>query len=386
MKWKNVCKCRTAILFTAIMLLSVFVVMPLPVSANPNQIWVSDSGWMQKGSFGATAIRNLGSHDINVSTKYAPETNGIKIKYDGTEIPASESLTIGNTYCIYYKIVNKGDYNETVAVTVKITNSTWTQTIATHTWSIKMGKYHYAPGGGESWDTSGLAPGNYNLTVNASIPIDDDWSNNERIRTVTLVLPPNQPPVSDPNGPYTSTEGVPITFDGSGSYDPDGIIVSYAWDFGDGDTGTGVSPTHTYAEAEIYTVTLTITDDDAFTDTTTTTAEAEIDTWAEINEELDALIEKVNSIDIANIIKHRLVDKLEYAKTLVGNARIAHETGNIEAATKKLGVAKNQVESFASMVKITRRISPADKASFLADATAIITMIDELIGDIETVP
>ena len=366
------------------MLLSVFVVMPLPVSANPNQIWVSDSGWMPKGSFGATAIRNLGIHDINVSTKYAPETNGIKIKYDGTEIPASESLTIGNTYCIYYKIVNKGDYNETGAVTVKITNLTWTQTIATHTWSIKMGKYHYAPGGGESWDTSGLAPGNYNLTVNASIPIDDDWSNNERIRSVTLVLPPNQPPVSDPNGPYTGTEGVPITFDGSGSYDLDGTIVSYAWNFGDGDTGTGVSPTHTYAEAEIYTVTLTITDDDAFTDTKTTTAE--IDTWAEINEELDRLIVNVSDAGMPSIIKHRLVDKLEYAKTLVGNARMAYDAGNVAAAEKYLGVAKSQVQSSESMVKMTRRISAADKASFLADSIAIIEKMNKLIEDIETVP
>ena len=134
-------------------------------SGNVNQTWVNDT---------ATTLSLL-IHDINVSTDYAPETNGIKIKYDGTEIPASENLTIGNTYNIYYKIMNEGDYNETVGVTVKIVNSTWHQTIATHTWSIKVGKYHYAPSGGDSWDTSGLTPGNYNLTVNASIPIDDDW-------------------------------------------------------------------------------------------------------------------------------------------------------------------------------------------------------------------
>jgi hypothetical protein len=47
-------------------------------------------------------------------------------------------------------------------------------------------------------------------------------------------------------------------------------------------------------------------------------------------------------------------------------------------------VAKNQVEAFASMVEITRRISPADKASFLADATEIIGKIDTLIEYIET--
>ena len=41
-------------------------------------------------------------------------------------------------------------------------------------------------------------------------------------------------------------------------------------------------------------------------------------------------------------------------------------------------MAKSQVESFASMVKITRRISAADKASFLADSADIIGKIDEL--------
>ena len=84
--------------------------------------------------------------------------------------------------------------------------------------------------------------------------------------------PVNEPPVADPNGPYTGTEGVSITFDGSGSYDTDGSVVLYQWDFGDGNTAAGVSPAHTYAQDGTYTVTLTVTDDDAATDTKTTTA------------------------------------------------------------------------------------------------------------------
>lgn len=52
------------------------------------------------------------------------------------------------------------------------------------------------------------------------------------------------------------------------SYDPDGWIVSYDWDFGDGSVATGASATHTYAVAGYHTVTLTVTDNDGFTDTT----------------------------------------------------------------------------------------------------------------------
>jgi microbial collagenase len=59
----------------------------------------------------------------------------------------------------------------------------------------------------------------------------------------------NDPPVADPNGPYSGTVGIAVTFDGTGSSDVDGTIVSYMWDFGDGNTGTGVNPSHTYATA-----------------------------------------------------------------------------------------------------------------------------------------
>ena len=82
-----------------------------------------------------------------------------------------------------------------------------------------------------------------------------------------------------------------------------------------------------------------------------------INPWAAINTELDALITNVSAADMPNFLKNRLIAKLEYAKDLKDNAKEECEAGNFDAATKKLGVAKDQVESFASMVKITRRIS-----------------------------
>src|SRR5438034_11342156 len=57
----------------------------------------------------------------------------------------------------------------------------------------------------------------------------------------------NHPPTALPGGPYTGTEGTAVSFDGSGSSDPDGDALTYAWSFGDGATGTGVRPTHAYA-------------------------------------------------------------------------------------------------------------------------------------------
>jgi peptidoglycan/xylan/chitin deacetylase (PgdA/CDA1 family) len=59
--------------------------------------------------------------------------------------------------------------------------------------------------------------------------------------------------------------GEEIFFDGSYSYDPDGEIVRYEWDFGDGNRAEGAWVTHTYSEAGIYTVTLTVTDNEGAT-------------------------------------------------------------------------------------------------------------------------
>ena len=86
----------------------------------------------------------------------------------------------------------------------------------------------------------------------------------------------NVPPSANAGGPYAGDEGSPITFDGSGSSDPDNTIVSYAWDFGDGTTGTGANPQHTYSDNGSndapYTVRLTVTTDDGSTSSATTTA------------------------------------------------------------------------------------------------------------------
>jgi hypothetical protein len=40
--------------------------------------------------------------------------------------------------------------------------------------------------------------------------------------------------------------GTTVTYDATGSSDPDGTIVGYQWDFGDGTTATGRSATHVY--------------------------------------------------------------------------------------------------------------------------------------------
>ncbi|MFC1661600.1 PKD domain-containing protein [Gemmatimonadota bacterium] len=83
----------------------------------------------------------------------------------------------------------------------------------------------------------------------------------------------NLPPTADPNGPYVGDEGSPVSFDGTGSSDPEGGPLTYEWDFGDGSpTVTGATPSHTYPDNDTYTVCLTVTDPFGESDTECTTA------------------------------------------------------------------------------------------------------------------
>ncbi len=65
------------------------------------------------------------------------------------------------------------------------------------------------------------------------------------------------------------TSGLSASFNSSASSDPDGTIVSRAWDFGDGRSSSAANPTNAYTTAGTYTVTLTVTDNDGGTSTKT---------------------------------------------------------------------------------------------------------------------
>ena len=73
----------------------------------------------------------------------------------------------------------------------------------------------------------------------------------------------NRPPVAVANvDNMTVQEYMPVMFNGSGSYDPDGYVVSYSWDFGDGSESTFPGPVHVFEDNGTYTVSLIVEDND----------------------------------------------------------------------------------------------------------------------------
>ncbi|MGC9444151.1 MAG: PKD domain-containing protein [Candidatus Methanospirareceae archaeon] len=90
-----------------------------------------------------------------------------------------------------------------------------------------------------------------NLTVT-----DNDGATGSDTCTITV----NTPPVADAGPDHVCLVDDVVQFNGSGSYDPDGTVKTYQWNFGDGVNATGSAVMHSYTDAGTYTVTLTVTD------------------------------------------------------------------------------------------------------------------------------
>ena len=71
----------------------------------------------------------------------------------------------------------------------------------------------------------------------------------------------NQAPIAKAAATSATSGPAPLSvvFSAAGSYDPDGSIVQYRWDFGDGTTSLQANPTHGYA-AGTWSATLTVID------------------------------------------------------------------------------------------------------------------------------
>jgi PKD repeat protein len=173
---------------------------------------------------------------------------GEQIRFNATiQYPDLTELTnqFGQAYA--FLLFSGGGHNDTI-----------TQIVYDSTLNLWVGTY-----------TPGTEPGGlWSLTV-AGADLVSPANSGKATKTIQLQ---DRIPVSS----FTFTSGAiltssPVSFDGTSSYDPDGTIVGYAWDFGDGSTGSGATPTHSYSIADTYSVKLNVTDNSGSTQVSTQT-------------------------------------------------------------------------------------------------------------------
>jgi hypothetical protein len=94
------------------------------------------------------------------------------------------------------------------------------------------------------------------LLANQILSKDKNINDNE-----TEDIKENTQPIANIEAPNIGIINTPINFSAEKSYDTDGKIIKYSWDFGDGNTESGINIQHTYLIPGNYKVTLSIVDD-----------------------------------------------------------------------------------------------------------------------------
>ena len=235
--------------------------------------WSAPSGWLSRGFlYKNGAMVNIGlpttttyyvwPRDINdegvIIGTYRDERGGNRSfsRVDGAFLDLGN---LGNDFqTVPFEINNSG----------QIVGSGWTASGASHAWLWE---------GGQMYDLNTLIPDSLNILLTEARSINDRGEilcagldyNYQFLTSAFFVLTPLSNPVAEAGGPYPGNVGSAITFDASGSSDPDGNIVFYEWDWNDDgiyeDNTVSATMSHTWSVPYTGNIRLRVTDNDGLT-------------------------------------------------------------------------------------------------------------------------
>jgi len=211
-----------------------------------------------------------------------------------------------------------------------------------------------------SYDT----PGTYDVEV----LIEDTEGNQDTVRDQITVedRPPNAVFVSSHG---TVETGQQVRFNGSSSFDQEGPITSYEWNFGDGTVRKGATQTYSYASAGDKDVTLTVTDSSGTTaavtrplsvDSPNEPPAASFDaSRAQSGSDLQIGFDASNSVDPdgelqaygwefgdgTNATGERVVHEFESPGTYTVELSVRDDRGDVRQTTKQIEVATSSSSS-----------------------------------------
>lgn len=269
----------------AILACSTLLIFPVQSSYSSNFFPTSDS-WVE-----AEYPNDNHGYETSLRVKSDSRTRRSYLKFDLSSIPSGKSLTSVKLY-LY---CTTGDANPTVEVYVHETGDGWTESGITWNNAPAVGSLITSVSVGGTghyycWDITPYGQAQYTgdriLSVVVKLLYDNPAQDNPNLARYfgsREYSGTGQDPYlgityedTPPTALFTYSPTYPIandsvTFNASTSYDPDGSIASYSWDFGDGNVTTVTTAIieHTYLMYDNYTVALTITDGSGLTDTCT---------------------------------------------------------------------------------------------------------------------
>jgi len=181
---------------------------------------------------------------------------------------SSEVVVWGEKVMINVTVGNKGEAPESFTI------STYYNVTPTDGWALIQQKQmlDLKPGSDGvvsfNWDTSTLPKETaryYILANTTNVPHEEQTNDNyKRSLTPVWIVIGNRPKAQFTYSPATPETNEEVEFNASASFDPDGYIISYYWDFSDGFTVIETNPIvkHVFLYSGSYMVTLTVTDND----------------------------------------------------------------------------------------------------------------------------
>jgi hypothetical protein len=278
-------KWTVAMLLIAFLMFSPLVTLPV-WSSYTSKLYPTQDSWVE-----AEYPNDNHGYDTSLRVKSDSRTRRSYLKFDLSSVPNGKTITSVKLYlyCTY------ADSNPSIQVYAHETDDSWDETSITWNNAPAVGSLITSISIGGTgqyycWDITPYGQTQYSgdkiLSVVVKLLLDDPTQNNPNLaryfaskeNTGTSqdpyleVIYENTPPTASfTYSPTYPVDNDTVTFDASASYDPDGSITTYRWDFGDGNITTVTTPVidHVYLMYGNYTVTVTVTDNDGLTDSET---------------------------------------------------------------------------------------------------------------------
>ena len=213
------------------------------------------------------------------------------------------------------------------------------------------------------------APGIYTATLTVWDKVDNEDTDSCLITVLDVT-----PPVADAGPNQTVPEGTIVTFNGSGSYDPEnGTIVKFEWNFKGGIIATLKIVNYSFAEPGIYTVTLTVWGAGPWRNGT-----------GPLRNDTDSCTITVTGVDVEQPKADAGPDQTVDENTLVtfngsgstDNFGITNYTWTFTDVTLQTLTGVNPTYTFTRPATYTVTLNVTDAAGYWAIDTVVITVLD----------